>query len=471
VTTTTTSGGLASIDHIVVLMLENRSFDHLLGFLYSESGNVSPTGQPFEGLTGTEACPGSDGKPVQVFRLTPQTTDAYFYPGADPGEGYPATDDQCYGSTAAPAQGAVPPMSGFVTDYAQAIKANRSKGWYVFDGTEESWIMGCHTPQTLPVLSALATGFAVCDHWYGSAPTQTMPNRAFLCAGTSQGQLDDKTKKFTCPSVFGALTKAGVAWKIYGYTTAPLTKADFPDTVSAPATSFGHFEDFQADCKAGTLPAYTFLEPSWGSDGNSQHPNYNMALGEQLLLDTYRAVRDSPSWESTLLVITYDEHGGCYDHVPPPWGATPPGDTTPAQSEYGFAFDRFGPRVPTVLVSPLIPAGTVHRVPEGSTPFDHTSVLATLEHRFGLAPLTARDAAAPDVGGVLTLATPRTDDPLASVTAPPPPPNPTTLVVQPSHLQQVQAALIAQEVGHPQARVVRLQTNADYEAYIREYGE
>ena len=358
-------------------------------------------------------------------------------------------------------------MTGFVTDYAQAIKDNRAKGWYVFDGTTESWIMGCHTPQTLPVLSALARGFAVCDHWYASAPTMTLPNRAFVCAGTSQGHMDDVTKKFTVGSIFGALTTANVAWKIYGYTASPLTKLDFPDTATAPATHFGHFADFQADARAGSLPGYAFLEPAWSSTGNSQHPNYNMALGEQLLLDTYRALRDGPAWDSTLLIITYDEHGGCYDHVAPPWGATPPDDSA---GEFGFDFTRFGPRVPTVLVSPLIPAGSVHRVADGATPLDHTSILATLEHRFGLTPLTRRDAAAPNIGGALRLTTPRTDDPLAGVSAPPAPPNPTGLAVQASHLQQVQAELLAEQSGRGDADLADLHTNADYQHYIDTHG-
>jgi len=359
-------------------------------------------------------------------------------------------------------------MTGFVTDYAQAIKDNRAKGWYVFDGTSESWIMGCHTPQTLPVLSALARGFAVCDHWYASAPTMTLPNRAFVCAGTSQGHMDDVTKKFSVGSIFGALTTANVAWKIYGYTSSPLTKTDFPDTASAPAANFGHFADFQADARAGSLPGYAFLEPAWSSTGNSQHPNYNMALGEQLLLDTYRALRDGPAWDSTLLIITYDEHGGCYDHVPPPWGATPPDDSA---GEFGFDFTRFGPRVPTVLVSPLIPAGIVHRVAGGATPLDHTSILATLEHRFGLTSLTRRDAAAPDIGGALRLTTPRTDDPLAGISAPPAPPNPTGLAVQAAHLQQVQAELLAEQSGRGDADLADLHTNDDYQHYIDTHGE
>ncbi|HEX3784970.1 MAG TPA: alkaline phosphatase family protein [Pseudonocardiaceae bacterium] len=458
------TSGLGAIDHIVVLMLENRSLDHMLGYLYQATGNVSPTGQPFEGLTGTEQCPGTDGKPVAVYPITPSTPNAYFMPGADPGEGYSATNDQLYGSTTAPAAGAVAPMTGFVTDYASAITANNAKGWFVVPGTTADMIMGCYTPQTLPVLSALASGFAVCDHWFGSAPTMTMPNRAFACAGTSQGHLDDTTKSFTVPSIFGQLGGKGVSWKIYGDTASPLTKMDFPDTKSAPATNFGLFTDFQADAAGGTLPAYAFLEPSWASTGSSEHPNYNVALGEQLLLDTYRAVKSGQDWNSTLLIITYDEHGGCYDHVSPPWGATPPDSSA---GEYGFDFTRFGPRVPTVLVSPLIPAGTVFRVPAGSTPLDHTSILATVEHRWSIPALTHRDAAAPDVGAALSLTTPRTDDPLATVTAPTPPPTPKALAEQPSHLQKLHAALIAEATGA--GLPSGLHSTADYEHFIAEH--
>ncbi|MGH9395138.1 MAG: alkaline phosphatase family protein, partial [Terriglobales bacterium] len=136
-------------------------------------------------------------------------------------------------------------------------------------------------PAALPVLSALARGYAVCDQWCGSVPTMTMPNRAFGCAATSQGRMDDEAKTFTVPSIFGSLTQHSVAWKIYGYSSSPLTRLDFPDTIGAPKTNFGLFTDFQADAAGGKLPAYAFLEPSWSSTGNSQHPNYDVALGEQ----------------------------------------------------------------------------------------------------------------------------------------------------------------------------------------------
>jgi phospholipase C len=293
----------------------------------------------------------------------------------------------------------------------------------------------------------------------------TMPNRAFVCAATSQGHLDDDTKTFTVPSIFGSLTQHSVAWKIYGYSSSPLTRLDFPDIGGAPSTNFGLFTDFQAEAAAGTLPGYAFLEPSWSSTGNSQHPNYDVALGEQLILDTYRAVHDGPGWAKTLLIVTYDEHGGCYDHVPPPAGATPPDHSI---GEFGFDFTRFGPRVPTVLISPLIEAGTVFRVPAGSV-LDHTSILATVEHRWSLSALSARDAAAPHVGAVLTLSSPRTDDPLAAVAAPPPTALPPKLAEQPSHLQRIHAELASRLIieGHTDGEPPPgLRTNSDYQHYI-----
>jgi len=407
--------GLQSIEHIVVLMLENRSFDHMLGFLYTDAGNKSPAGQSYEGLTGKETNPGTDGSPVTVSQITPSTANAYFMPGADPGEGYTATNDQLWGSDTAPASGTAATMNGFIKDFSYTIGWEKTDGWSILPGTTANDIMGCFTPGALPVLSALAKGYAVCDHWFCSVPTETLPNRAFALAGTSQGHMDDKTKTYSCPSIFGSLTKAGVSWVVYGYDATPLTKADFPDTSSAPASNFGEFKDFQAAAKAGTLPSFSFLEPSWGSTGNSQHPNYDVSKGEQLIHDTYEALRSGPKWDQTLFVLTYDEHGGCYDHVAPPWGATPP-DSTPG--EQGFGFDRFGPRVPALLISPLIQAGTVYRVPDGTTPLDHTSILKTVEQRWNIPALTARDKAAPGFGDVLTLTTPRTDDVLSGVTVP-----------------------------------------------------
>jgi len=196
-----------------------------------------------------------------------------------------------------------------------------------------------------------------------------------------------------------------------------------------------------------------------------------VALGEQLIHDVYYALRNGPSWNQTLLIITYDEHGGCYDHVPPPLGATRPDDSV---GDYGFDFTRFGPRVPTVLVSPLIAKGTVFRVAPRTMPLDHTSILKTVENRWGLASLTARDAAAQDVSAVLTLSAARSDDPLADVTVPV---AATAAEVKldttvPSHLQQVHADLVSQlpvpdERGGAHHTMPELKTSQDYSDYIR----
>jgi phospholipase C len=205
-----------------------------------------------------------------------------------------------------------------------------------------------------------------------------------------------------------------IDWAIFGYNRDPLTRLDFPDTKNADEGHFGHFRDFQARAKAGKLPAYTFLEPDFASGGNSQHPNYNVALGEQLIHDVYDTLRSGPGWNETLLLITFDEHGGNYDHVPPPANAVPPDELVGEFED--FNFKRFGVRIPALLVSPLIAAGTVFRAKSGT--IDHTSVLKTIEQRWGIAPLTARDKAAPSLADVLTLSRPRKDDPLSDVVIP-----------------------------------------------------
>ncbi|HEV2372070.1 MAG TPA: alkaline phosphatase family protein [Streptosporangiaceae bacterium] len=456
---------LSSIQHVVHLMLENRSFDHMLGFLYSDSGNVSPAGQPFEGLTGQESNPDPAGAAVPVFKINPADPGCYFMPGADPGEGYANTHSQLFGTDRPPGKpGAT--NQGFVTNFDATIAYDQRAGRSVRAGTTPASIMGAFTPQALPILSGLARGFAVCDHWFASVPTETFPNRAFACAATSQGHMNDGCSSYTVRSIFGLLSEHNLAWKIYGYSQEPLTRKNFPDTTSAPDANFGTFATFTADAAAGQLPAYAFLEPSWGSSGNSQHPNYDVSLGERLIHDVYYALRSGPGWDQTLLFITYDEHGGCFDHVTPPVGAVAP-DNSPG--EFGFDFSRFGVRVPAVLVSPLIAAGTVYRVAAGSMPLDHTSVLKTVETRWGLPALTRRDAAAPDVGDVLTLSAPRADDPLAGVSVPSSS-GPGPAVGEVSQIQKVDAQLTSQlPVPNEQLRgaplLSTLRTPADYETY------
>jgi len=405
-----------------------------------------------------------------VFRITPATPNAYFMPGGDPGEGYAAMNSQLFGSINAPAAQPAVSNQGFVKDFAYTLGWQaKEKGWTILPGTTASNIMGCFGPDMLPVISGLAKGFAVCDQWFAPAPTETLPNRAFATAATSQGHLKDRDTPYTAPTIFGALSKANVSWMIYGYDQPPLARSDFPDIESAPETNFGLFADFQASARAGTLAAYSFLEPSWkGASQNDQHPVSDVAKGEQLIFDVYTAMRTSPLWNNSLLIITYDEPGGCYDHVPPPWTATPPDNTI---GELQFGFNRFGPRVPAVLVSPWIQAGTVFRAPAGTQPHDHTSILKTLEVRFILPALTARDAAASDLGAVLSLQAARADDPLAGVVVPVSgAANPAAQA--PTHLQKIHAALLA-DLPVPDAHggehhvMPALTTSDDYDAYIK----
>jgi phospholipase C len=462
---------LSAIQHIVVLALENRSFDQMLGFLYTDQGNRSPTGQPYEGLTGNESNPGTDGKPVKVFKITPNMKNAYFMPGCDPGEDYVAVNQQLFDSVDPPS----PPIAknqGFLKNFAKNLPARtKNKMFGAMPGTVPNNIMGMFAPETLPILSGLARGFAVCDHWFCSVPTETMPNRAFMCAGTSCGKLGDShVTPFHTKSIFGLLSDAKIDWMIYGYTAPPLTANDFPDTLSADKSHFGKFADFKSAAAAGKLPAYSFLEPEWSKKGNSQHPNLSdVALGEKLIHDVYYALRDGKHWNQTLLIVTYDEHGGNFDHVPPPLGATTPDDSA---GDQGFDFKRFGVRVPAVLVSPLIVKGTVFRVPDGTTPIDHTSIIKTVERRWGLTPLTARDGTAPDLGDALTLATARTDDPLDGVQVPVSsgsPPNST----QPSPLQQIHADAVADlpvvdKLGRVDRQMPTLRSAKDYATYIKQ---
>ncbi|HEX4180619.1 MAG TPA: alkaline phosphatase family protein [Caulobacteraceae bacterium] len=459
---------LGKIDHIVQLMLENRSFDQMLGFLYEDSGNRSPAGHDFDGLTGKEWNPDDIGRQIQVYKIQASDPHPYTMPGADPGEGFQNTNYQLF-STDDPDPGAVPDNQGFVKNFKSAIASDLSKHYKdTLSDAVETDIMGMYTPELLPILSGLAKGYAVCDAWFASAPTMTMPNRAFAAAGTSQGHLDDHTKIFTCPSIFGRLEDKGLDWAIYGYNREPLTRHDFPDTQGADERHFGHFRDFQERCDAGTLPAYSFLEPSWDASGNSQHPNYDVAAGEALIHDVYYAVRNGKAWASTLLIITYDEHGGNYDHVAPPNDATPPGDG--ATGEFDFDFTRFGLRVPAVLVSPLIEAGTVFRAAAGR--IDHTSVLRTIHDRWATQTLTARDAAAASLADVLTLDQPRADDPIDGVAVPvssghhPSSSKPSKIDL--IHAAKVAALPIRNEKGHYEEAAPPLTSGSDVANFIRD---
>lgn len=431
---------LRRIKHIVVLMLENRSFDNLLGWLYEK--RKPPRGQAFEGLhkglwnplnnIDTDGLPFIEQVHVRKNGEVPKgknkgkgvsNTPDFTLPDPDPGEGFRDTNHQLFQYYSVSHEFPPEPTNmGFVNNYANAMLY----GTYAFGDApcDPRLIMTCYTPEQVPVLSELARQFAVCDQWFASVPSQTLPNRDFIHAATSNGQVNNKPNALcNARTIFNQIedaiqheNRSDLSWRVYSGTQKgkpfSLTRLIMTELHDAAFDkNFLGIERFYTDAANGSLPSYTFLEPQFsGPDQNDQHPPSDIRSGDQLIADVYHALIASPQWPETLLVITYDEHGGCYDHVAPPKHATPP-DGVGAPGQDGFTFNRFGVRVPTVLVSPWIEAGTVAR-PAGYTPFDHTSVIATVQSCLGLTRhLTARDAAAPDLSCVLTLSQPRTDQP------------------------------------------------------------
>jgi phospholipase C len=387
---------LGQIDHFVVLMLENRSFDNLLGQLY-------PGRLDFEGLAGNEVNPDGFGGKVKVW-TDPKDSANMWLPKPDPGELFVDINEQLFGN--GPVSGK-PSMSGFTTNYVR-------------HGGNAADIMHCFSPEQVPAISALARSYAVCDHWYASSPCQTWPNRFFVHTGTAGGYENNAPPNFPyrMPTIFNVLNgNLPNGWEIYFH--------DFPQSLTLTKLwnhldHFRPFSEFLDDAKLGQLPSYSFIEPRYFADAewpSDMHPPHNVTYGDQLIASVYNAVRNSPCWNSTMLIVIFDEHGGCYDHVPPSV-ATRPSSPRAGQP---FEFDRYGVRIPAVVVSPFIEPGTVFRS-TSDYPFDHTSVIKTLRKRFGVTtPLTDRDAIAPDLELVLNLDQPSNEDrePVQALVSPP----------------------------------------------------
>ena len=426
-------GHLENIQHFVVLMLENRSFDSLLGTLYPKSAT-------FEGLDINTTNPDPTGTPVQVWNLPGGTDENVMrIPDPDPGELWTDINTQLFGSPNAPIPGSVPGMNGFVKNYLTQKGAPVAKN-----------IMHYFNTKQVPVISALAKQFAVCDHWFASAPCQTWPNRWFVHTATADGhENNEPIHLLDVDTIYNRCELAGtVDWKIYFH--------DFAQSMTLlklwPLTDHFHlYSKFQADCQTASLPSYSFIEPRYydefGNQENDMHPPSVVTLGEQLIADVYNCIRASKLWPKTMLIIIFDEHGGCYDHVPPPPAAVPEAP----RADQVFNFDRYGVRVPAVIVSPYVQKGTILR-PTGAVPYDHTSIIATLRKRFPAlgAPLTGRDAAAPDLESALALTSPSNTGP-ARIRALPYAPTPTTAAVaQTKPLNGMQTALVKLAANLPE---------------------
>lgn len=414
-------------------MMENRSLDNLLGWLYEKEGNVPPHNLPpknpptYEGLIPGRYFNRLDPTSPPVYATHPPTPcrtcpKPLQAPTPDPHEEFEFVTKQLYGQSALPSPGMPAPMDGFLANYA-TVEIEKG-GRIPADSVNQ--IMQGFGPEDAGVINGLARSFAVCDHWYASMPTQTWPNRGFVHTGSSDGHLNnDHLELYNIPTIFNVLEDHGKSWGVFSdaILLPSLTEAQFPKLWP----HLGHFHDigkFKKRCKAGLnagaedkLPAYSFLEPRFQPDlgwtgikyPNDYHPPHNVRRGERFLAEVYEAVRSSPYRDKIMLVVTFDEHGGCYDHVSPPHGAAAP-QPYPKTRTGDFPYDRFGVRVPAIVISSYVRPGTVFRADDGAVPYDHTSILATLRDHLGLAgnpqkPFlpSPRIAAAPTLARVLTL--------------------------------------------------------------------
>jgi phospholipase C len=482
------------ITNVVVLMLENRSYDNVLGMLYNSNYaspyNVAPSGQAnLNGLTGTESNPNPLGGSITV---SPAASGpgvvATTIPTVDPGETLADMAQQILGLGQVPSGNPYP--SGALVSGPYGMMGGFVANYQLQSGSGDQ-IMMYMTPDLMPVTAFLANNYMVCDAWYGSVPTQTFANRLYsLCAdsgtwtnllsGHTYSYIDDQEyagaewylpttvwnnnppdplsngTTLDLPSIFSQLdtvlgttqTVSGVtfpSWKLYFHdysitanllsyvktqflnsSSVNIGQYDLSDYTSGPngTTHLANknFTTFAEDLAAGTLASFTVIEPRYsnnfsgaaaGNEVNSNHPGLqgyppftagtgeiDVCYGEQLLADVYTQLQQSTYWPGTLLIVTYDEHGGVYDHVPPATGMKPPSANTPP-THAGFDFTVAGPRVPTLVISPFAPQGTRLVPPSGST-FDHTSIIKTVWECFnlgsgGVASLNDRDAAAASI--------------------------------------------------------------------------
>jgi phospholipase C len=427
-----TVGNLSRIDHVVVLMLENRSFDHMLGYLKLEAG------LPVDGLEASMANT-HGGKTYRVHHLksTKLTKDQ------DPGHGGSDVKQQLANGN-----------GGFVANYAKHNPKDPNRGS----------VMGYYNGTDLPLYDHLAREYAVCDRWFCSVPGATWPNRLYAVCGKAAGSKDNRSQPlYAVPSFIRHLDRAKVSWRWYAHEyVATLRLTDDRYRFSLSRKNFRYFNrrtaalgrSFLEHAAAGDLASVSWIDPNFvdfdllGPAGsNDDHPPSDVKAGQNLVLALYTALASSPKWSKTLLVITYDEHGGFFDHVPPP-----------AAKDDSPAFRSYGPRVPALVISPLIPRGTV-----SSEIYDHTSIIKTILLRFCRKPdgsvpdMGARVANANHLGGLLTLGRARPK---------PKPPALRPLIAQSSEWERVEREekLLTQARGRPPREV---ELNELQEGYLK----
>ncbi len=414
------AGRLAGIDHIVVLMMENRSFDHMLGYLSLPAAQGGAGRTDIDGLTG----PAENVNLIGDSRYAIHHLDRSRFSSEleDPDHSGASVDEQINGGR----------MDGFAANFQRVARARAARMNPPGVEPDPGLVMGYYTGADLPVYDHLAAEYCVVDRWFSSVPGATWPNRLYSLTGRAAGSRDDVNPPlYALPSFVRHLDACGVDWRWYSFDPATLRAAD-PAYRLGDHHRFAYVDrrkltveehvlgdlmregaSFLDDLATGRLPAVSWIDPHFkdlavlGPDSNDDHPPADVAAGQDLVLTVYHALSSSPQWPRTLLVILYDEHGGLYDHVPPPGAA----DDDPE-------FRRLGVRVPALIVSPLVrPGSTATSLLGRDFHFDHTSLIRTILTRFcavdGHIPaVSARVAAAPHLGHLLAAAdSPRTDVP------------------------------------------------------------
>jgi len=336
-----------AITNIVVMMLENRTYDHALG------ARKLLEGKPGDGLTAGMFNLDSGGNKVEIWQATKDKMCVL-----DPPHEWDASHRQFNAGA----------NDGFLAEY---------QGHYA----GETAVMQYLTREHQPASWALADHFASCDRWFASVMGPTWPNRMFWHSGQSNGLIDNVMPPggFIWDTIYHRLDAKNVKWAYY-WGNIPTLGIIPSDHLDLTGRSF-RFTKFLADAKAGKLPPVVYIDP--GFYVNDDHPPYHPILGQQLIATVYAALIDSPQWKNTLFVVTYDEHGGFFDHVAPPKAE---------DDRAADGFDQLGFRVPALVAGPYVKPGFV-----SSVVHDHTSVLKHIETMFGLDPLNKRTTAANDL--------------------------------------------------------------------------
>ena len=345
------NSGPTGIKNYVYMMMENRTYDHYFG------ARSMLEGKPGNGLQMSMTNPDSMGNPVSLY--VPSTTDSS-----------ECVLDPDHSWTGSRMEWDTGKNDGFVKQQETAY------------GVGHHEPMQYMTRDLLPVSWALADAYTTCDAWFASVMGPTWPNRFYWMCATSGGLMDNTlpTGGLTFPTIFNSLHDKNISWAYY-YGSIPVVSAlNGSGTYQFDVTgNVKRFSQFLDDAMAGKLPTVTYIDPYFY--GNDDHPPIHPINGQALIASVYTALAKSPQWKNTLFVLTYDEHGGFFDHVSPPMTV----DAMPAFQQLGF-------RVPAMVMGPYVKAGNV-----SSVQYDHTSALAHLEHAFELTPLNERTKAAMDL--------------------------------------------------------------------------